>query len=170
MRGQKPKLDNVVPMKADQTVPVPEAPDWMSAEGRDAWERLAPELAAKRRLDPTYHDPFAIYCEAVADVIRFTGDIAAFGSWYEVEIPDRTYVAILDWAYNVGLGAAARSTLIRKLNAGDLRGACDELPRWRFAGGKGIRGLLIRRNKARQLCHEGLDGVPADVPFRWGSA
>ncbi|MBL3597892.1 lysozyme, partial [Rhodovulum sulfidophilum] len=88
----------------------------------------------------------------------------------EDRIPDRSYVAILDWAYNVGLGAAARSTLIRKLNAGDLRGACDELPRWRFAGGKGVRGLLIRRNKARQLCHEGLDGIPADVPFRWGSA
>ncbi|MCE8441896.1 peptidase M3, partial [Rhodovulum sulfidophilum] len=52
----------------------------------------------------------------------------------------------------------------------DLRGACDELPRWRFAGGKGVRGLLIRRNKARQLCHEGLDGVPADVPFRWDGA
>ncbi|MBL3563364.1 glycoside hydrolase family protein, partial [Rhodovulum sulfidophilum] len=67
----------------------------------------------------------------------------------EALIPARSYVGILDWAYNVGLGAAARSTLIRKLNAGDLRGACDELPRWRFAGGKGIRGLLIRRNKAR---------------------
>ncbi|WP_414897959.1 lysozyme [Rhodovulum sp. YEN HP10] len=88
----------------------------------------------------------------------------------EARIPDRTYVAILDWAYNVGLGAAGRSTLIRKLNAGDLRDACDELPRWRFAGGKGVRGLAIRRNKARQLCHEGLDGVPADAPFRWSGA
>ncbi|MBL3587628.1 lysozyme [Rhodovulum sulfidophilum] len=88
----------------------------------------------------------------------------------EALIPDRSYVGILDWAYNVGLGAAARSTLIRKLNAGDLRGACNELPRWRFAGGKGIRGLLIRRNKARQLCHEGLDGIPAEVPFRWRGA
>ncbi|RBO51942.1 phage terminase small subunit P27 family [Rhodovulum sp. BSW8] len=85
MRGQKPKLDNVVPMKADQTAPVPEAPDWMSAEGRDVWDRLAPVLVAKRRLDPAYEDPFAMYCESVADVIRFTGDIAAFGSWYEVE-------------------------------------------------------------------------------------
>ncbi|MBL3584044.1 lysozyme [Rhodovulum sulfidophilum] len=44
----------------------------------------------------------------------------------EDRIPDRSYVAILDWAYNVGLGAAARSTLIRKLNAGDLRGAPRE--------------------------------------------
>ncbi|WP_231119151.1 glycoside hydrolase family protein [Rhodovulum sp. MB263] len=67
-------------------------------------------------------------------------------------------------------GSGSDRDRIRKLNAGDLRGACDELPRWRFAGGKGVRGLAIRRNKARQLCHEGLDGVPAGAPFRWSGA
>ncbi|WYK06403.1 P27 family phage terminase small subunit [Cereibacter sphaeroides f. sp. denitrificans] len=85
MRGQKPKVSNVIPMKGDLSAPVPEAPGWMSAEGREVWDRLAPVLVAKKRLEPAFEDPFAVYCEAVADVIRFTGDIAAFGSWYEVE-------------------------------------------------------------------------------------
>ena len=38
-------------------------------------------------------------------------------------VPDDTYVAINDWAFNVGTGAACKSTLIRKVKAGDVRGA-----------------------------------------------
>lgn len=85
MRGQKPKVNNVVPMKGDMLGHVPEAPGWMSTEGREVWDRLAPAMVAKKRLEPAFEDPFAVYCESVADVIRFTGDIAAFGSWYEVK-------------------------------------------------------------------------------------
>jgi GH24 family phage-related lysozyme (muramidase) len=39
-------------------------------------------------------------------------------------VPDKTYVAINDWAFNVGTGAACSSTLIRKLKARDYRGTC----------------------------------------------
>lgn len=73
-----------------------------------------------------------------------------------VPVPDKTKVAFVSWAYNVGLGAACRSTLVRKANAGDLVGACNELPRWNRAGGKVVKGLTNRRKAEQRLCLEGL--------------
>lgn len=74
-----------------------------------------------------------------------------------VEVPTQTKIAFVSWAYNVGIGAACRSTLVRKANAGDLAGACNELPRWNRAGGRVIRGLTNRRVTERDLCLAGLE-------------
>ena len=68
------------------------------------------------------------------------------------DVPVKAKIAFVSWAYNVGLGAACRSTLVRKANAGDLRGACRELPRWNRAGWRVIRGLTKRRMTERDLC------------------
>ena len=68
---------------------------------------------------------------------------------------DDAYVAVLSFTYNVGIGAACQSTLMRKLNAGDLRGACDQLPRWVHDGGRVIKGLVRRRTSERALCLAG---------------
>lgn len=71
-------------------------------------------------------------------------------------LSEKTYVAFLSFAYNVGTGAFCKSTLVRKANAGDLRGACEQLPRWNRAGGRILRGLTKRRAEERKLCLEGL--------------
>lgn len=71
-------------------------------------------------------------------------------------IPGKSYVAFLSLAYNVGGGAFCKSTLVRKLNAGDVRGACNELPKWNRAGGKVVRGLTLRRAKEKIVCLEGV--------------
>jgi lysozyme len=71
-------------------------------------------------------------------------------------VPDKPYVAFLSFTYNVGVGAFCKSTLARKVNSGDLRGACNELPKWNRAGGRVIRGLTIRRAEERKLCLEGV--------------
>jgi lysozyme len=71
-------------------------------------------------------------------------------------IPDKVYVSFLSFAYNVGTGAFCKSTLLRKANAGDLRGACNELPRWNRAGGRVVKGLVNRRADEKKLCLEGL--------------
>lgn len=71
-------------------------------------------------------------------------------------LPAQTAAALLSWTYNVGVGAACGSTLVRKANAGDLRGACNELLRWNRAGGRVIKGLSNRREAERKLCLEGL--------------
>lgn len=70
-------------------------------------------------------------------------------------VPDKSYVAFVSWTYNVGVGAACKSTLVRKANAGDLLGACNELPRWNKAGGIVWPGLVNRRAAERDLCLEG---------------
>jgi lysozyme len=69
-----------------------------------------------------------------------------------VPLAPNEYAAFVSLAYNVGGGAFCRSTLVRKLNAGDYTGACNELPRWVYAGGQRLRGLEIRREKERRLC------------------
>lgn len=70
-------------------------------------------------------------------------------------IPDNAYVAFLSLAYNIGTGAFCKSTLVRKLNAGDVRGACNELSKWTRAGGKQVKGLVNRRAAERELCLRG---------------
>lgn len=53
--------------------------------------------------------------------------------------------AVSDFSYNIGLGALRGSTLRRKVNADDMRGAKAELARWVRGGGKILPGLVIRR-------------------------
>ena len=52
--------------------------------------------------------------------------------------------AMTDFAYNVGIANFRKSTLLRKLNAGDYAGAGAEFNKWAFVGGKDCR---IKANK-----------------------
>ena len=53
--------------------------------------------------------------------------------------------AIVDFAYNLGVGRLQTSTLRRKINAQDWEGAKEQLMLWTRGGGKVLRGLVIRR-------------------------
>lgn len=53
--------------------------------------------------------------------------------------------ALVSFAYNLGLDALRRSTLLRKHNEGDYAGAELEFGKWVFAGGKRLSGLVKRR-------------------------
>ncbi|EAT2219132.1 lysozyme [Salmonella enterica] len=70
----------------------------------------------------------------------------------KVSIPNSERAALYSFAYNVGTGAFAKSTLLKKLNAGDHAGACNELKRWTYAGGKQWKGLMTRREIEREVC------------------
>ncbi len=85
MKGKKPSLENVVPMKADLAKPVPVAPDFLGNTARDVWDELAPALVAKDRLDPLYQYQFGCYCENVAAFIAATNDLALHGYYYETK-------------------------------------------------------------------------------------
>nr|MBJ6969775.1 glycoside hydrolase family protein [Vibrio cholerae] len=50
------------------------------------------------------------------------------------------------------VGAFSRSTLLKKLNAGEMTQACDELKRWVYAGGKKWKGLMNRREIEEEVC------------------
>lgn len=80
-------------------------------------------------------------------------------------LPVPVLAAFGDAVYNIGPTVAcdtSRSTAARMLKAGDLRGACDQLPRWNKARVAGamveLPGLTKRRAKERELCLEGLAG------------
>lgn len=60
--------------------------------------------------------------------------------------------ALASFVYNVGEGAFARSTLLKKLNQGDVVGACKELDKWVYAGGRKLKGLMTRREVEKWLC------------------
>lgn len=72
------------------------------------------------------------------------------------KLPDKTFVAFLSFTYNVGGGAFCGSTLVRKWNAGDRRGACAELLKWVYAGSQKWQGLVNRRAEENRLCLEGI--------------
>lgn len=71
-------------------------------------------------------------------------------------LPDPVRVALASFVYNVGAGAYGGSTLLRKLRAGDIAGACRELPRWVYARGRKLRGLEIRRAAEMEICLSGV--------------
>lgn len=72
MKGAKPKTGNVIPMVGDAQQPIPDPPGYLSDEGKEVWARLAPDMVRLGRLKPHYHDLFAVYCEAAADIMPFT--------------------------------------------------------------------------------------------------
>jgi len=55
--------------------------------------------------------------------------------------------AMVDFCFNAGRGNFAQSTLLRKVNSGDLRGAAVQFTLWVHAGGEVVAGL-VRRRKA----------------------
>jgi GH24 family phage-related lysozyme (muramidase) len=59
------------------------------------------------------------------------------------------YGALVSFTYNMGNGNFAESDLLSRLNAGEDEGTviAEELPKWKYAGGRVFNGL-VRRRKA----------------------
>ena len=84
----------------------------------------------------------------------------------KVPVPDKTMAALLDAAYNAGPAAVCNSPMVRKINAGDLRGGCNAFAGW-YVRSDGVvrKGLVARRagdsrKGEKQLCLEGLAEEP----------
>ncbi|WP_063655462.1 lysozyme [Candidatus Arsenophonus triatominarum] len=71
----------------------------------------------------------------------------------KVNINTLTQAALYSFAYNVGGGNFAKSTLLKKLNAGDRKGACDEMKRWVYDEGIKQKGLMTRREIESIICY-----------------
>ncbi len=74
-----------------------------------------------------------------------------------VPLSDGQYGALTSFAFNLGAGALASSTLLRKVNAGDHAAAAAEFGRWVFAGGVKLPGLVRRRAAECRLYRTGDD-------------
>lgn len=101
-------------------------------------------------------DPVAAVARAHRDVTAFEG---ALRKCVSVPLSQTEYDVYVNLAYNIGSGAFCQSTIVRRLNAGDYRGACDAILMWRFAAGKDCSnaankclGLWNRRLDAYQQC------------------
>ena len=68
-----------------------------------------------------------------------------------VPLEDGQFNALCSFVFNLGSGALQSSTLRRKINRGDYIGAANEFPRWVFAGGRKLKGLVRRREHERLM-------------------
>ena len=88
------------------------------------------------------------WTQAQADA-ALAGDVARFACDVEklikVSVTQSQFDALVSFAYNIGVGALASSTLLRLLNAGDYDGASKQLALWNKNNGKVMRGLTRRR-------------------------
>ena len=69
----------------------------------------------------------------------------------KVSVNENQFGALVSLAYNIGPSAFAKSTVVKRLNAGDYQGAADAIMMWDKAGGKVLKGLQRRRKAERQL-------------------
>lgn len=78
----------------------------------------------------------------------------------KVPLKQNQFDALASLIFNIGGGAFTKSTVLRKLNAGDYKGAADAFLMWdkqrdRQTGQMTkLRGLTIRRNEERALFNE----------------
>jgi lysozyme len=105
-------------------------------------------------------NPPEALAKALDDLNRYETELKGC---VKVPLHQYEYEAYVDLAYNVGPSAFCRSTLVKKLNAQDYAGACDEILRWRFFKGKdcsqpksGCAGVWVRRQNNHKRC-QGLE-------------
>lgn len=76
------------------------------------------------------------------DAARFAMDVERL---IKVSVTQWQFDALVSFAYNLGAGALAGSTLLRLLNTYDHDGASKQFARWNKNGGQVMRGLVRRR-------------------------
>ena len=63
--------------------------------------------------------------------------------------------ACVSLAFNIGIGAFHKSTVLKRLHDGDKEGAAEAITWWNKAGGKKLKGLVRRREAERELFLKG---------------
>jgi lysozyme len=77
------------------------------------------------------------------------------------ELTQGQFDALVSFAYNCGEGALAKSSILRKLNAGDLEGAANAFALWNKGGGRVLAGL-VRRRASEALMFRGIKDANFD--------
>lgn len=90
--------------------------------------------------------------------------VAALDGMVEVPLTDRQFGVLLSWLFNVGEDNARKSTLIRRLNAGEYDAVPGELAKWNIANGAVNGGLVNRRAAEAGLWAKGAFVSSASAP------
>lgn len=69
----------------------------------------------------------------------------------KVPLTQNQYDALVSLSYNIGSGAFKNSTLLKKLNASDYKGAAEQFLVWNKVNSKRVQGLVNRREAERNL-------------------
>lgn len=99
--------------------------------------------------------------QAEADRL-FVADVQCFAVEVRksvVDLPDHQFSALVSLAYNIGIGAFRKSTLLRLIDDGCFWLAASQFERWNKAGGKVLPGLVRRREAERDMF--------CGFPVRW---
>lgn len=101
----------------------------------------------------TIHDP-AITQARAFDLLKLNADRFAVkvNNLVHLPITQNQFNALVSFAYNLGSGALASSTLLKLINVNpnDVSIA-KEFMKWNKAGGKEVQGLTNRRKKESEL-------------------
>lgn len=84
--------------------------------------------------------------EQIARLFDRDNDLAeaAVSDLVRVDLADHQFDALVSFVFNVGINAFRKSTLLRRLNAGDYKAVAEQLGRWIYAAGKPV--LRSRRD------------------------
>lgn len=90
---------------------------------------------------------------AMCDLARAADIICTFLGRHLNVLNDNQYAACIDFVYNEGGGNFEHSTFARLILALDLEDAANQLPKWVYAGGVILAGLVRRRAAEVALFH-----------------
>lgn len=97
------------------------------------------------------------------DVRRFAAGVERA---VKVPIGDTQYCALVSFAFNVGIGAFEKSTLLRLLNEGQPDQVPAQMMRWTKADGKDLEGLRRRREAEAALWRSTASPIADEQPVK----
>ena len=77
--------------------------------------------------------------------------VSAVNNLVKVPLSQNQFDALVSFVFNIGTPSFKKSTLLRKLNAGNYEVAAAEFPRWNKQKGKVLKGLVRRRAHEMEL-------------------
>ncbi|ABK00175.1 endolysin [Xanthomonas phage Xop411] len=81
----------------------------------------------------------------------------------KVRITQGELDAYTSFVYNAGIGNFRSSTMLKLINQGKRKEACDQFPRWSYANKIKLEGLAKRRYEERAMCLKGGKYVNAAI-------
>ena len=88
------------------------------------------------------------------EILRYQVDnhyAIAINRYSQVKMTQNQFDALVSFAYNVGISALQKSTLLKYHNQKKFKKASNEFLKWDHAGRRRLRGLTIRRAAERCL-------------------
>jgi lysozyme len=89
----------------------------------------------------TFEDAMSLFSQDIAPAEE------AINNLVTVTLTQTQFDTMVSFVFNVGVGAFARSTLLKKLNVGDHAEVPTQLARWVYSNGTRLAVLVARRNE-----------------------